>query len=253
MKLYEGVTRTHLMPRGYACIRVDGRSFSQYTKGLAKPFDSGLMADMNATAVYLCENIQNAKVGYVQSDEISVVTANADEFETQMFFDGNIQKISSVVASMATAKFNQLRVQRQFVEKNQWYDSTLAMFDCRCWNVPNRWEAYNTLVWRQQDAIRNSISSVSQSQYSHKELHGKSQSDMHEMLHQKGVNWATGFSDGEKNGRLIVKEEYFVAPRGNEVLEQYVHGLTRSRWISKGAWVLTQDEGKLLGMIPKYE
>ena len=56
MKLYEGVTRTHLMPRGYACIRVDGRSFSQYTKGLAKPFDSGLMADMNATAVYLCEN-----------------------------------------------------------------------------------------------------------------------------------------------------------------------------------------------------
>lgn len=247
MKIYEGVTRTHLMPRGYACIRVDGRAFSQYTKGLAKPFDKGLMEDMDATAVYLCENIQNAKVGYVQSDEISVVTANADDFETQMFFDGNIQKIASVVASMATAKFNHCRVQRKLVETDE-YDPTLAMFDCRCWNVPNHWEAYNTLIWRQQDAIRNSISSVSQSQYSHKELHGKSQSDMHEMLHQKGINWATDFTDGEKNGRVILKEKYIT----HEPNDYNGCSATRTRWVSKGAWVFTKDEGKLLAMIPQY-
>lgn len=242
MKLYEGVTRTCLMPRGYVCLRIDGRAFHTWVGGLPRPFDKGLMDDMDATAVFLCENIQNAKVGYVQSDEISIITFNADDLGTQTFFDGNIQKISSIVASMATAKFNDLRRKRQARENED-----LAMFDCRCWNVPNHWEAYNTLVWRQQDAIRNSISSVSQSQYSHKELHGKSQSNMHEMLHNKGVNWATDFSEGEKNGRIIMKEVYVTASSIHPPTVQ------RTRWISNGAWVFSKDEGKLLNMIPKYE
>jgi len=251
MKSYEGVTRTHLMPRGYVCIRVDARAFHTWTRGLLRPFDTGLMADMDTTAIFLCENIQNAKIGYVQSDEISVVTFNADDFGTQTFFDGNIQKISSIVASMATAKFNDLRRKRNARENED-----LAMFDCRCWNVPNHWEAYNTLVWRQQDAIRNSISAVSQFYYSHKELHGKSQSDMHEMLHQVGVNWVTDFSDGEKNGRVIVKETYDgpITWIGDEALSKVVPNVVqRTRWVSKDAWVFTQDEGKLLSMIPKYE
>lgn len=252
MKLYESVTRTYLMPRGYVCIRVDGRSFSQYTKGLNRPFDKGLMDDMDATAMFLCENIQNAKVGFVQSDEISVITFNANDLGTQTFFDGNIQKISSVVASMATVKFNQLRWQK-FIEKKSMdllsIENKLAMFDCRCWNVPNHWEAYNTLVWRQQDAIRNSISSVSQFHHSHKELHGKSQSDMHEMLHQKGINWATDFTDGEKNGRVIVKESYIT----HEPNDYNGCSAVRTRWVAKGAWVFTKDEGKLLEMIPQYE
>lgn len=250
MKKYESVTRSYLMPRGYVCIRVDGRSFSQYTRGLPRPFDKGLMDDMDATAVFLCENIQNAKVGYCQSDEISIVTFNADDLGTQTFFDGNIQKISSIVASMATAKFNDLRRKRQARENED-----LAMFDCRCWNVPNHWEAYNTLVWRQQDAIRNSISSVSQFHYSHKELHGKSQSDMHEMLHQKGVNWATDFTDGEKNGRVIVKEEFVTdcVLTGPPISESVKDLIKRTRWVSKGAWVFTKDEGRLLNMIPQYE
>ena len=274
MKLYEQVSRHCLMPRGYVCIRCDGRSFHNYTKGLARPFDKGLMADMDATAVYLCENIQGAKVGYVQSDEISVITANFGDFETQTFFDGNIQKISSVVASMATAKFNQLR----YIRGSRWFDmqtgmmcmekkvadisgmpktygqytpseafDKIAMFDCRCWNVPNNWEAYNTLVWRQQDAIRNSISSVAQSFYSHNELNGKDQTDMHEMLHQKGINWVTDYTDGEKNGRVIVKESY---PMQNRIDGT---DMQRNRWVSNGAWKFTEDKEKLLGMIPKYE
>ena len=217
---------------------------------------------MDNTAVFLCENIQNAKVGYVQSDEISIITSNFDNFETDTFFDGNIQKISSIVASMATAKFNDLRKSRLVNEGIKRGNEKLAMFDCRCWNVPNHWEAYNTLVWRQQDAIRNSISAVSQHHYSHKELHGKSQSMMHEMLHQKGVNWATDFTDGEKNGRIITKESYSVGPlfeSGKQMMsdlynngEKINESIARNRWASKGAWVFTKDEGKLLTMIPKY-
>jgi len=95
---------------------------------------------------------------------------------------------------------------------------------------------------------------VAQHNFSHKELHGKSQADMHEMLHQKGVNWATDFSDGEKNGRVVVKEEYettvSVPDTANfKVVPQLVK---RNRWVAKGAWGFSKDEGKLLGMVPKY-
>lgn len=248
IKKYEEVSRTYLIPRSYVCIRVDGRSFHTWVRGLDKPFDKGLIQDMDNTAVFLCENIQNARVGYVQSDEISIITANFDNFETDTFFGGNIQKIASIVASMATAKFNDLRKSRLVNEGIKRGNEKLAMFDCRCWNVPNHWEAYNTLVWRQQDAIRNSISAVSQYHYSHKELHGKNQAMMHEMLHRKGVNWATDFTDGEKNGRVILKETYEIPI----TLEQ-VGPVERTRWKSTGAWVFTKDEGKLLTMIPNYE
>jgi hypothetical protein len=89
---------------------------------------------------------------------------------------------------------------------------------------------------------------VAQSNFSHKQLHGKSQRDMHDMLHSKGVNWATDYTDGEKNGRIILKETYELDP----VLEQ-VGPIERTRWVAKDAWVFTKDEGKLLNMIPKYE
>lgn len=265
MKIYEDINRFHLIPRSYAFVRIDGKSFHSYCKNLNRPFDKGFMDDMDATAVYLCENVQNAKLGFVQSDEISLLLCDFDTLTTAQFFDGNIQKISSVVASMATAKFNELRADRQvkYAIENDIDMSVsdrwpLAMFDGRCWNVPNNVEAMNVFRWRQQDCIRNSVSMVSQSNFSHKELHGKSQVDMHEMLHQKGVNWATDFTDGEKNGRIIVKELYRFPSLGKlkKVLDAELEEkelVERTRWVAQGAWVFTKDEGKLLNMIPKYE
>lgn len=244
MKGYENVTRYHLMPRSYTFCRVDGKSFHSYLKNCKRPFDKDVINDMNATAMHLCENIQNAKLGFVQSDEITILLCDFDKLTTSQYFNGNIQKITSVVASLATAKFNQLRAQR-FIENKSMNllggEYELAMFDCRCWTVPNAVESMNVFRWRQQDCIRNSVSMVAQSNFSHKELQNKSQSNMHEMLHAKGVNWATDFTDGEKNGRVIVKEKYKVGE------------IERTRWVANGAWVFTKDEGKLLSIIPKYE
>ena len=257
MKRYEEVSRHYLMPRGYVCLRCDGRSFHNYTKGLVRPFDISLMEDMDMTAIYLCENVQGAVVGYVQSDEISIVTSNFGDFDTQTFFDGNVQKISSIVASMATSRFIQLRAQK-FIEKKSLNllsdEFKLAAFDCRCWNVPNHWEAYNTLLWRQQDAIRNSVSAVAQYHFSHKELQGKSTPMMHEMIHQAGKNWATDYSDGEKNGRLIVKESYETSVSIPDVKNFKVNSavVERTRWVVRGAWKFTEDKEKLLAMIPMY-
>lgn len=251
---YEHRTRSFLPRRTYTIIRLDGKAFHTYTKGLKKPFDRYLIEDMDAAIVAMLGEIQGAVFAYTQSDEISILLTDFATPQTNAWFDGNIQKITSVSASIMTAEFNLLRLNRN---RNNWNANkesqypgteTLAYFDSRAFTIPDRTEVMNYFRWRQQDCIRNSVSMVAQSNFTHKELQGKSQSAMHEMLHNKGVNWATDYTDGEKNGRIIVKEKYKV----DSVVEN-VGSVERTRWVAKGAWVFTKDEGKLLNMIPKYE
>ncbi len=200
MKRYEDSSRFFLLRRMYTIIRIDGKAFYTYTRDLKKPFDDGLISDMDETTKFLCQNIQGAKIGYVQSDEISLILTDFDDLNTSAWFDNNIQKIASVSASMAAAKFNQLRF------SNHALTSKLAFFDARVFQVPTKTEAINYLIWRQNDATRNSISSVAQSMYSHKELHGKSSNQMQEMIFQKGVNW-NDLPSGYKRGRVICRQK----------------------------------------------
>ncbi len=194
---YEGRAAVKLPRRSYTVVRVDGKAFHTFTRGLARPFDAGLVEDMDSTATYLCSGIMGAKLGYVRSDEISVVLTDFDDLRTQAWFDLGIQKVCSVAASMATRAFNEARQRR--TPGGRW-----AEFDARVFQLPNITEVENYLVWRQQDASRNSISSVAQSLYSHRELHGVSSSGMQELLHRKGVNW-NDLPSGLKRGRAIVK------------------------------------------------
>jgi tRNA(His) 5'-end guanylyltransferase len=154
------------------------------------------MEDMAATTQYLCSKIQGAKFGYTQSDEISIVLTDYETLNTDMWFDGQIQKVVSVAASMATARFNKLRTLRLLKEattSNAIYlidGMTEAEFDARAYTVPDQEEVVNYLIWRQQDATRNSISMAAQANFSHKELQGKSTNVMQDMLiTQKNINW----------------------------------------------------------------
>ena len=210
---YENRTRIFLPRRTYTIVRLDGKSFHTYTKGLNKPFDEGFISDMAETTKYLCQNIQGCKFGYVQSDEISLLLTDFDTLTTDAWFDGNIQKIASISASMATAKFNLLRINRTssdnykaYQEINKVWRFQLAMFDSRVFTIPSRTEVINYFVWRQQDAVRNSIQSLAQSKFSHKELEGKNTSVLQEMMFQKdGTNWDK-LKDELKRGFMVVKE-----------------------------------------------
>jgi tRNA(His) guanylyltransferase len=224
-EFYENRTRNLLPRRTYTIIRVDGKAFHTYTRGLERPFDMQLIADMDATACYMCKNIQGAKLAFVQSDEISIVLTDFDKLGTAAWFDGNIQKMASVSASLATAKFNQLRPDK------------IALFDSRVFTIPSAIEVENYLIWRQQDTTRNSISSVAQYLYSPKELHGKDTDTMQEMCFQKGVNW-NDYEAKLKRGRLIVKETYDK------------EGATRTRWVSIAPPIFTQERELLADLIP---
>ena len=223
---YESRTKSLLPRRTYTIIRIDGKAFHTYTRGLERPFDDKLIMDMDITASYLCNNIQGAKMAFVQSDEISILLTDFDRLQTDAWFDGNIQKITSISASLATAKFNELRP-----------DNGLALFDSRVFTIPSPIEVENYFIWRQQDTVRNSISSVAQSLYSSKELHKVNVSEMQELCFKKGVNW-NNFDAKKKRGRLIVKEYYDK------------DGAERSRWVSIAPPTFTQDREELTKLIP---
>lgn len=227
---YEDRTRISLPRRTNTIIRIDGKAFHTYTRGLPRPFDQELIDDMNATTKFLCENIQNAKFGYVQSDEISIVLTDYDKLTTDAWFDGNIQKMVSIAASLATSKFNQLRTER-VLRKNPITISSgngldeilknyvkLAQFDARVFTIPNEEEVINYFIWRQQDATRNSIQAVAQSLYSHKELNGKTTDQLQELIFQRGQNW-NDYPVGQKRGRVVVRREVDL-PTTKEIYEK---------------------------------
>jgi tRNA(His) guanylyltransferase len=181
MKRYEGITQTKLMNRTPVIIRLDGKAFHTFTRGLQKPFDQLLNDAMVKTMHALCESIQGAVLGYTQSDEISILLQDWASFETDGWYDYKIQKMVSVAASIATATFN-----AAFQHPTK---KTLALFDARIFNLPFE-EVNNYYIWRQQDATRNSINSLAQSLFSHKELQGLNVSQVQDlMMLQRGINW----------------------------------------------------------------
>lgn len=254
---YENITRYYITRRMPVIIRVDGRSFHTFTKGFKKPFDDILVKTMQDTMKYLCENIQGCVLGYTQSDEISLVLTDYAELTTDAWFGNNLQKMCSISASMATLAFNKAftrniskqskRFYTEYLEeKDASYIETLeiamnkgAMFDSRVFTIPKE-EVCNALIWRQQDATRNSIQSVGQANFSQKELHGKSCNDIQDMLMlQKGINW-NDYSTTLKRGSCCIKAD--------DSLTEYdevgnICGYTeRSKWvIDNEIPIFTQD------------
>jgi tRNA(His) 5'-end guanylyltransferase len=184
MKRYESAEAgRRLMPLLPALARLDGRAFHSFVRGLVRPFDERLSALMIDTATFLVRET-NATVGYTQSDEITLAWV-PEGYDSQIFFEGRIQKMTSTLAALGTAHFN--RRLPAFLPAG--YAERLPIFDCRVWNVPNVEEAANTYLWRELDATKNSIAMAARAYYDHAAVHDKSGSEMQELLWKKGVNW----------------------------------------------------------------
>jgi len=173
MKGYEYVNRNFLIKRMPVVIRLDGRAFHTYTKHVDKPFSEDLHRVRKYVLEFLCTNIQGVIAGYSQSDEISLVLKDWSTFKTEAWFSNNLQKMCSISASMCTMAWNYYL--KDDSEEGQLFPT--AVFDSRVFNIP-REEVVNYLLWRQQDWERNSVQMLAQSLYSHKELQGKSCSQL---------------------------------------------------------------------------
>ena len=207
MKGYENITRNRLISRMPVILRLDGCHFHTFARGFDKPYDRVLAKSMEDTMRYLCEHIQGCVLGYTQSDEITLVLVDYQTFNASSWFDNGIQKMTSVAASMATLEFN-----RRFASYALGYGDSAhekaakigATFDCRAFNVPKE-DLLNCVLWRIKDCVRNSIQSLGQAHFSHKELYKKSTEDIITMVKEKtGILW-NNLPLSQKYGSFCVK------------------------------------------------
>lgn len=218
MKQYEAVPKNFLMRKNPVIIRLDGKAFHTFTRGFEKPFDEIIEKAMTETMLYLCKNVQGCVLGYTQSDEITLVLCDYQKIDTDAWFEYNVQKMVSISAAMATFKFNEVlrdTCWKIFDEAGCNFTKEVellvkksekgAFFDARAFSVP-RHEVVNCLIWRQQDATRNSIQALAQSLYSHNELQGINCNKLQDkMFTEKGVNW-NDLTTYQKRGACAIQK-----------------------------------------------
>jgi len=258
MKRYEASYDFKVPPRTYTIVRIDGKNFSKYTKGMDKPFDKTFSDVMDETTKYLCEKL-HPKFGYTQSDEISLVFTDFENINEQMMFDGKVQKIASICASLATAKFNQAmivnKLAKHFSEISNIDDDASAVveafnpaaFDARVFIIPDYREVNNYFVWRQQDATRNSVSMAGHAELGPSAIFKKNGSEIQELLFQeKGINW-NDYPEKFKRGVVVAKEAYnkeVTLPSGETIIAE------RKRWAIQDTPIFTQEKEFLYNITP---
>jgi tRNA(His) guanylyltransferase len=163
-------------------IRLDGNNFHNWTKGLNRPFDEKLTELMVETTKFLVKET-NAVVGYTQSDEITLILYSNNR-KSSIYNDGKKQKILSKLTSKCVDFFNSKR--KELLPNHD----KVAIFDCRIYQTPTLHDACVQLLWRENDATRNSILMLADSLFGHKKCFNKNTSELQDMMMlEKSVNW----------------------------------------------------------------
>lgn len=224
MKEIEHRVRIVLPPVNYYIIRLDGRAFHTFTKPFKRGHSSDPFSyDLHDAFVYACEKLADEIDGclaiYTQSDEVSILLKGKQHETMTPWFGGNIMKLTSITSSIFSCYFNDK------IESDKF-----AFFDSRAFHIEDN-EVNNYFIWRQQDAIRNSVSMYAQRNFSHKELQGIDVKGQKEMLKNKGLDWDE-LDEWKKKGTLFLKKNYkkYVSWIDKLGKQQVRHGVVRSKW-----------------------
>lgn len=218
MKEYEGKeSARRFMPLLPVLARLDGKAFHTFCRSMEKPFDEQFSRAMLRTMEWLVAET-NALVGYTQSDEISLLFYS-DDHESQIFFDGRIQKMTSILAAMCSVRFNQ-----EVSSFLLGHERLSPLFDCRVWQVPNQMEAANYFLWRENDATRNSILSAGFAAFPPKQMYGLKTNEIQEKLfREKQINW-NDYPEWAKRGswaRRLTTTQPFTADEIDKLPEKH--------------------------------
>jgi tRNA(His) guanylyltransferase len=215
-------------------VRLDGHKFSSFTRPFKRPFDDRIHNCMTAACKALLVEFHPTIV-YTCSDEITLVfpsfesmtpvdpeeaatgdseKKDGEKQEQVMMFGGRIQKIATLMASLASVAFDrELRLQTFDAATEQKLIDYIAehppYFDARIFNVPNVTEIVSNLIWRSHhDYRRNSISQYARSFYSPKQMHKLNSTQLCEMMKtEKGVNWED-LPGKYKYGSFFKRQQY---------------------------------------------
>ena len=256
MKGYEACYEFKVPARTYVIIRLDGKGFSKYTGRFEKPFDDMLSNVMDSATVELCKYM-TPKFAYTRSDEISLLFTDIENIESELIFDGKVQKLCSISASKITQAFNKKMLQSLTLkmDKDELMGRIIsgdlpeidAVFDARVFIIPDFREVSNYFIWRQQDCTRNSVSMAAHALLGHSATMNKSSEEKQEMLFQeKGVNW-NDYKPKYKRGSVIKKHSFEIEGPNGETS-------TRNKWIvDSNTPIFTQEREYLHNLIPIIE
>lgn len=261
VKKFEDVENDRAAPEGHPIVvRLDGRAFHTFVRGLQRPWDPGLRCLMQEAAM-ACAMDANALLVYTQSDEITLILRPSVPGESA-FFGGRLQKIATVLASRATAVFNAFMA-RYLPSKVTWRAMDLPVFDGRAWAVPTEQDACDVIAWRELDARVNSVSMVAQHYFESPELHGKSTLAQKEMLRGVGVEFneipidlrrGVYFQRVEKRRKMTALELEDLPPKHNARVNPDLE-VVRSDWDLRDfqPFVLIQNQADVVfrGADPK--
>jgi len=227
-KKYEAASTMQLIPHLPVIIRVDGRAFHTFTKKakLTKPFCSKFHSAMIQATYALCRET-HAIIAYTQSDEISLILLNDKKYETQPWFNNEINKLVSITAATASVAFS-------FAMSDFLGTEVKEIFDSRAFVIPPH-EIVNYLIWRQVDAIRNAKNIWSEftlGEYvgrgtARKQLHGLSaQTKIEYVQEQTGCNFKDVPDEFIYGVELIPRERGYAQSVHNYLDERdYIQGI----------------------------
>lgn len=215
MKEYENKYKNYVESGVPKIIRLDMRAGHSFCKKFERPFDKIFALSMQGAAEKLVDEIPGCRLAYFQSDEISLVINDVNDYgESAMMFDGGVEKLVSVTASIATLGFNKTFAALVEAYKNKGvdisvYESKLwnAQFDSRIFTLPDTIEVRNYLMWRIMDARRNSVSMIGRSVFSQKQLNGKRVDEVIDMLDTAG-NPIEDYPKRYRNGMFVLRYAY---------------------------------------------
>ena len=210
--------KPQLPTKQFYIIRVDGRAFHTWTRGLDKPFDSSLRDAFLKSTISLLSQVSGALCAFFYSDEISIVLTDRLSENSQVWFGGTVTKISSVSASIVTAEFN-----RHFDDK------PVACFDARVFSVEDAKTVQRYLLYRARDCYRNGVTSIAQMYYSHNELLNKNMMERLHMLRDKGVSVEDYHPHGTL-GTFVSQEQHpaevtYVTKSGEHKVSKFMRNL----------------------------
>lgn len=188
-------------------VRVDGVSFSKFTRGFEKPFDAGIAEAMDEACIAVVERVQPI-LGYTQSDEMTFVFWDP-VFEVA--YKGRLQKLASLCAAIATGAFLKA-AQRLFPDR---VEDFTPIFDGRAHALDYALAAKN-VEWRELDARRNAVSMAAHSVFGHNALHGKSPADMKEMMAAEGIDY-TSYPERFKRGAFFRRRKILMERTAEEL------------------------------------
>lgn len=217
--------------------------YKKLNQKLQKPFDSKFNKLMNRTLIYLLENLPYTKVGYTWRYEMNIIINIPTYFNTNALWKRDVSKIQSIVASMASTFFT-----REYHKLFQTEDNTtLFEFNCQTWNTPTVEDAYNWLVYRQEECIDNSIKRFARFFLTTQEMKGKTAEELIKyLIEHYNTNWTHEKVDN-KFGRIFIKEKVIQFDIDEETNEQKVYG--KEEWERLSVFFFTLKDEKIKEII----